>query len=59
MRRVVPVFDARDPAASGGFYVEVLGLEVVMDHGPIITFAAPDNPAAQISLMSEDASASV
>lgn len=55
----MPVFDARDPAASGEFYVEVLGLEVVMDHGWIVTFAAPGNPAAQINLMSEDASASV
>ena len=55
----MPVFDAQDPAASGEFYVEVLGLEVVMDHGWIITFADPDNPAAQISLMTEDASAPV
>ena len=53
----MPVFAAQDPAASGEFYSEVLGLEVVMDHGWIVTFAAPDNPAAQISLMSEDASA--
>ena len=55
----MPVFHAQDAAASGEFYGEVLGLEVVMDHGWIITFAAPDNPAAQISLMSEDASAPV
>ena len=55
----MPVFDAQDPAASGEFYAEVLGLEVVMDHGWIVTFAAPDNPAAQISLMTQDASAPV
>ena len=55
----MPVFHAQDPAASGDFYGEVLGLEVVMDHGWIVTFAAPGNPAAQISLMSEDASAPV
>lgn len=55
----MPVFPAQDPAASGDFYAEVLGLEVVMDLGWIITFAAPDNPAAQISLMSKDASAPV
>ena len=59
MRRVMPVFDAQDPAASGAFYGEVLGLEVVMDLGWIVTFAAPGNPLAQISLMSEDASAPV
>ena len=55
----MPVFHAQDPAASGDSYREVLGLEVVMDHGWIITYAAPANPAAQISLMSEDASAPV
>ena len=56
---MVPDFQADDPAAGAEFYAEVLGLEVVMDHGWIVTFAAPDNPAAQISLMREDASAPV
>jgi len=37
----------------------VLGLEVVMDQGWILTFAAPDNPTAQLSVMQQDASASV
>ena len=55
----MPVFAAQDPAASGDFYAEVLGLEVVMDLGWVVTYAAPDNRAAQISLMSEDASAPV
>jgi predicted enzyme related to lactoylglutathione lyase len=59
VRRVVPDFQADDPAASVEFYREVLGLEVAMDHGWIVTFAAPDNPAAQISVMRQDASASV
>jgi predicted enzyme related to lactoylglutathione lyase len=56
---VVPDFQANDPAASTEFYAEVLGLEVAMNHGWIITFAAPDNPAAQISLIRQDASAPV
>jgi predicted enzyme related to lactoylglutathione lyase len=59
VRRVVPDFQADDPAASTDFYVQVLGLEVAMDHGWIVTFAAPDNPSAQISVMSRDASAAV
>ena len=59
VRRVMPDFQADDPAASAEFYAEVLGLEVVMDHGWIVTFAAPDNPTAQISVMREDASAPV
>jgi predicted enzyme related to lactoylglutathione lyase len=41
------------------FYAEILGLEPVMDLGWIVTFAAPGNPAAQISVMREDATASV
>ena len=56
---MVPDFQAQDPAASREFYAEVLGLEVAMDHGWIVTFAAPGNPAAQISVMREDASAPV
>jgi catechol 2,3-dioxygenase-like lactoylglutathione lyase family enzyme len=55
----MPDFQTQDPAASGAFYAEVLGLEVVMDLGWIVTFAAPDNPTAQISVMRQDASASV
>jgi catechol 2,3-dioxygenase-like lactoylglutathione lyase family enzyme len=59
VRRVVPDFQADDPAAGTAFYAEVLGLEVVMDLGWIVTFAAPDNPMAQISVMRDDAGAPV
>jgi catechol 2,3-dioxygenase-like lactoylglutathione lyase family enzyme len=59
VRRVVPDFHAEDPAAGREFYADVLGLEVAMDLGWIVTFAAPDNPRAQISVMREDATAPV
>jgi predicted enzyme related to lactoylglutathione lyase len=59
VRRVVPDFQVQDLPASRQFYAEVLGLEVAMDHGWIVTFAAPGNAAAQINVMREDASASV
>jgi catechol 2,3-dioxygenase-like lactoylglutathione lyase family enzyme len=59
VRRVVPNFHAEQPAASREFYAAVLGMEVVMDHGWIVTFADPSNRAAQISVMREDASAAV
>jgi predicted enzyme related to lactoylglutathione lyase len=59
VRRIVPDFQAEEPAASGRFYAEVLGLEAVMDQGWIVTFAAPGNPAAQISVMKQDATAPV
>jgi predicted enzyme related to lactoylglutathione lyase len=59
VRRVVPDFQADDPTAGSDFYAEVLGLELVMDLGWVVTFAAPDNPTAQIIVMRKDATASV
>jgi catechol 2,3-dioxygenase-like lactoylglutathione lyase family enzyme len=59
VRRIVPDLHGDDPAASRGFYEDVLGLELVMDQGWIATFAAPGNPTAQISVMSADATAPV
>lgn len=55
----MPDLHAEDPSASRAFYTEVLGLEVAMDLGWIMTFAAPGKPEMQISVMGEDASASV
>ena len=48
-----------DVPAAAAFYVDVLGLEVVMDMGWIVTLAQPGSPKLQISLMSEDATAPV
>lgn len=59
VRRVVPNLQAEDPAASAGFFGDVLGLEIVMDHGWIVTYADPADRTAQVSLMREDASAPV
>ena len=57
--RVVPDLHGRDPAASAAFYTELLGFETVMDQGWIATVAAPANPAAQVTIMSQDATAAV
>lgn len=59
VRRIVPDFHSPDPGAGRAFYAEVLGLEVVMDQGWIVTYAAPGNPMAQLSVMREDAGAPV
>jgi catechol 2,3-dioxygenase-like lactoylglutathione lyase family enzyme len=45
--------------ASRQFYVDVLGLEVVMDMGFIVTLVSPSNPTAQVSLMRDDGSSSI
>ena len=39
VRRIVPDFQAADPAANGAFFTEVLGLEVAMDLGWIVTWS--------------------
>jgi predicted enzyme related to lactoylglutathione lyase len=59
VRRVVPNLQAADPAASAGFFEDVLGLELAMDLGWVRTYAAPDNPMAQITVAGDDASADV
>jgi catechol 2,3-dioxygenase-like lactoylglutathione lyase family enzyme len=58
VKRIVPDLPMTDVAASRAFYEGVLGLEVAMDLGWIATFAAPDTPRVQISVMARDASAS-
>lgn len=58
IRRIVPDLHG-DPAASREFYEEVIGLELGMDLGWIATWASTSNETAQLSVMSEDATAPV
>ena len=57
VRRVVPVMTVVDIGAARLRYMDVLGMEVVMDHGWIITLATPGNIQVQLSLMTTDATA--
>jgi catechol 2,3-dioxygenase-like lactoylglutathione lyase family enzyme len=59
VRRIVPDLRGQGSDASRAFYENVLGLELVMNQGWVVTFAAPDNPSAQITLMEQDATAPV
>ena len=59
VRRIVPDFPASDVAASRELYVDVLGLDVVMDLGWIVTYAAPGNGAVQLSVMAVEAGGGV
>ncbi|MEE7504903.1 VOC family protein [Methylobacterium sp. C33D] len=53
VRRIVTDIRAMQVEAARAFYGDVLGLEVVMDHGWILTFAAPGISATpQISVAS-------
>ncbi len=58
VRRIVPDLHG-DPSASRGFYEEVIGLELGMDMGWIATWGSPSNETAQLTVMSEDATARV
>jgi catechol 2,3-dioxygenase-like lactoylglutathione lyase family enzyme len=59
VRRVVPDLHGERPIESRAFYEDVLGLELGMDMGWIVTFNSRENETAQVSVMSKDASAPV
>jgi catechol 2,3-dioxygenase-like lactoylglutathione lyase family enzyme len=52
--RAVPNIRSERPAASRDFFVELLGFEVAMDIGWIVTLASPSDPAVQVSIISND-----
>jgi catechol 2,3-dioxygenase-like lactoylglutathione lyase family enzyme len=54
IRRVVPNLLCSAIETTRDFYVHVLGFEVVMDMGWIVTVASPSNPTAQISFFQGD-----
>ena len=56
VKRIVANLAAADVSKAKQFYAEILGLEVVMDQGWIVTFAAPSKMAPQISIASEGGS---
>jgi catechol 2,3-dioxygenase-like lactoylglutathione lyase family enzyme len=59
IRRVVPKMISDTPDESRSFYVGLLGFQVAMDLGWIMTFVSPSNPTAQVSVGREDATAPV
>lgn len=59
IRRVVPNLQSDHIDESQDFYVNLLGFEIAMNMGWIVTLVAPENPTAQISLIRQDASAAV
>ena len=59
VKRIVPDIKSKRFDASRQFYVDVLGLEVAMDMGFIVTLASTTNPTAQVSLMRDDGSSSI
>ena len=50
IRRVVPDITTDDLAGSRDFYTGLLGFDVGMDLGWVVTLVSPTNPTAQIIL---------
>ncbi|MEN7550476.1 VOC family protein [Rapidithrix thailandica] len=50
MRRIVPNIYSDNIEASKEFYLNFLGMDLVMDMGWVLTFASKENPTAQISI---------
>ena len=59
IRRIVPNIKSERLEESREFYEDVIGLEVGMDLGWILSFGSPSNETAQISMIVKDATAPV
>jgi catechol 2,3-dioxygenase-like lactoylglutathione lyase family enzyme len=54
VERTVPNIRADRPAETRDFFVELLGFEVAMDLGWVVTVASPTNPSAQVTIVGND-----
>jgi catechol 2,3-dioxygenase-like lactoylglutathione lyase family enzyme len=54
IRRAVPNIRADRPAATRDFFVDLLGFEVAMDLGWVVTVASPANPSVQVTIVGND-----
>ena len=50
----MPNIKSEQPAATRDFFVELLGFEVAMDLGWVLTLASPTNPSVQVTVISND-----
>ena len=50
----MPNIKSEQPAATRDFFVELLGFEVAMDIGWVMTLASPTDPAVQVTIISND-----
>src|ERR687898_1699134 len=52
--RTVPNIRSDRPAETRDFFVDLLGFEVVMDIGWVVTVASPSNRSAQVTIVGND-----
>jgi catechol 2,3-dioxygenase-like lactoylglutathione lyase family enzyme len=53
-RRAVPNIKTKRPAESRDFFVNLLGFEVAMDLGWIVTVTSPSQPSVQVNIIGND-----
>ncbi|RNB90320.1 glyoxalase [Brevibacillus fluminis] len=56
VKRIVSNIQAHDPQAAKRFYQDVLGLDLLMDHGWIATYGSAEEMSIQISFATEGGS---
>ena len=56
VKRIVANIETADPGAVARFYEDVLGLDLLMDHGWIATYGTQDTMPIQVSFASEGGS---
>lgn len=56
VKRIIANFATSDVSKARRFYADILGLEIVMDLGWIVTFASPAQMAPQLSVATEGGS---
>lgn len=54
IRRAVPNIKSEQPAETRDFFVNLLGFEVAMDMGWVVTVASPTNPSVQVTIVGND-----
>jgi catechol 2,3-dioxygenase-like lactoylglutathione lyase family enzyme len=54
INRAVPNIRSDRPAESREFFVELLGFDVAMDLGWVVTLASPSSPSAQVTIIGND-----
>jgi catechol 2,3-dioxygenase-like lactoylglutathione lyase family enzyme len=52
--RAVPNIRSNRPVETRDFFVRVLGFEVAMDLGWVVTVVSPANPSAQVTIVGND-----
>jgi catechol 2,3-dioxygenase-like lactoylglutathione lyase family enzyme len=50
----VPNIKSELPAETRDFFVDLLGFEVAMDMGWVVTVASPTNPSVQVTIVGND-----